>query len=75
MLDAYSHFDALGVDLAQKFFALVIGFLDESPLSVLVSALRNVQRGISIWIEDEERKTLDFSLKVSIIEKIRPFVC
>lgn len=59
-ISAYNNFDTYGtseLDLVQSFFSSVVDFLDKSPPSLLAIAIRKVQEGFALWIEDNSRKT------------------
>jgi hypothetical protein len=60
MLDAYNKFDRFEGDdfkALRSLFTSILSFLESSPISVLATALRKVQSGFTIWIEDYASNT------------------
>jgi hypothetical protein len=60
MLDAYNKFDCFEGDdfkALRSLFTSILSFLESSPISVLATALRKVQSGFTIWIEDYASNT------------------
>ena len=59
--DAYNTVESfLGDDfrVLRSLFTSVLEFLESSPVSLLATAIRKVQGGFTIWIEDSASKTL-----------------
>lgn len=60
MIRSYSGFGGLHVDKSPDISILVdslVEFLATCPPSLLAAAIRKIQQGIAVWIEDADRKT------------------
>lgn len=56
----YVHLDesaSMDLDNGRKLFPAAIEFLGRAPLSLLLTGLRQTQKGFAAWVSDEERKT------------------
>ena len=60
MNTAYNNFGSVQeteLGLLESFFTSVLNFLKSSPISLLATALRKIQLGLAVWIEDSARRT------------------
>lgn len=54
----YEHLDdGVDVPMCRELLTATTAFLRAAPLSLLVTALRKIQRSFVVWIEDKQRKT------------------
>ena len=49
--------ESVDLDTGRKLFSAAIEFLEKAPLSLLLTGLRQTQKGFAVWVIDEERKT------------------
>ena len=75
MSDAYDNFESgqeSVVEALQSFFDSVVHFLQTSPVSVLATALRKMQSGLVLWVEDKQRMSSTNVRAVELVSFDKP---